>query len=126
MSRVLLLEPNKLLLKNIRDFLKIKGFEVSACDNAQAGINAADNKKTDIVVVELLLSGHSGVEFLYEFRSYDEWSNVPAIIFTSLHRGELNLPDERLKELGVVMVLDKSKSSLDKLVTRINRTLEAA
>jgi len=106
--------------------LRLKGFEVAACDNAQAGINAADNNKPDIVVVELLLSGHSGVEFLYEFRSYDEWSNVPAIIFTSLHRGELNLPDERLKELGVVMVLDKSKSSLEKLVTRINRTLEAA
>jgi len=124
MPRVLLLEPNRLLLKSYRDFLKLKGFEVAGCANAQSGINAADTKKPDIVVVELLLAGHSGVEFLYEFRSYDEWSKIPAIIFTSLHKGELKVPSERLEELGVVAVLDKSKSSLEQLAIKINRVLE--
>lgn len=124
MTQVLLLEPNRILLRNYADFIRSKGFEVSECEDAQHGINEADKKRPDIVVVELMLAGHSGIEFLYEFRSYEEWLKVPVIIFTSLHKGEIGINDARLEELGVVAVLDKSKTSLDKLVTQINRTLK--
>lgn len=124
MTQVLLLEPNRILLRNYADFIRAKGFDVAECEDAQHGINEADKKRPDIVVVELMLAGHSGIEFLYEFRSYEEWLKVPVIIFTSLHKGEIGINDARLEELGVVAVLDKSKTSLDKLVTQINRTLK--
>ena len=124
MTQVLLLEPNRILLRNYADFIRAKGFEVAECEDAQHGINDADKKRPDIVVVELMLAGHSGIEFLYEFRSYEEWLKVPVIIFTSLHKGEIGINDARLEELGVVAVLDKSKTSLDKLVTQINRALK--
>ncbi len=123
MTHVLILEPNRLLLSSYIDFLTTKGFSVAGCENAQEGINLADNKKPYVVVVELMLAGHSGIEFLYEFRSYEEWIKVPVIIFTSLHKGEVGINDDALKELGVVAVLDKSKTSLDKLVTQINRSV---
>lgn len=124
MANILLLEPNRMLLRNYAEFLRAKGHEVAECEDAQHGVNEADNKRPDIVVVELMLAGHSGIEFLYEFRSYEEWLKVPVIIFTSLHKGEIGINETRLKELGVVAVLDKSKTTLDKLVTQINRALK--
>ena len=124
MSFVLLLEPNRLLAKQYTAFLTQAGHEVIWHENAQSAISAADGTKPDVVVVELLLAGHSGIEFLYEFRSYGDWQKVPVIILSSVTQQEAAVPNLTLKELGVVAYLYKSQTSLDKLGSQIEKVLE--
>ena len=124
MTRILLLEPNRLLARQIKAYLEARDYSVVVCEDAQTGIMAADAQRIDAVVIELLLSGHSGIEFLYEFRSYGEWRNIPAIIFTALAPHEIDMPADKLKELGVSASLYKAQTSLAKLVTMLERALK--
>lgn len=123
MSRILLLEPNRLLAKQYAAFLKSKGHSVVACEDAQSGINAADGKAPDLIIAELLLAGHSGIEFLYEFRSYAEWCQVPVLILSSVPLAEASIPPGTMQELGVSDYLYKSDTTLERLGRQINRAL---
>lgn len=121
--KILLLEPDQLLAQQCMQALTNTGREVTWCRNAQDAINAADKLNPDIVVLELLLTAHSGIEFLYEFRSYNEWRRTPVILFSRLPRAELPVSDQVLDELGVSLFLYKSETSLARLGERIDSLL---
>ena len=86
--KILLLEPDKVLASTYRDALMQAGHKVVMCATAQAAIFAADEQIPDVIITELQLTGHSGIEFLYELRSYDEWTQLPVIIVTNVPAGE--------------------------------------
>jgi len=120
--KVLLLEPNRILAEQYCRYLKAKGHVVTWREDAQSGIAAADETAPDVVIAELLLAGHSGVEFLYEFRSYADWINVPVIILSSAPQASIGVPDATLKELGVSSYLYKPDTSLSRLEQVIKRS----
>lgn len=88
--KIVLLEPDKVLADTYRQALMHDGHRVIMCATAQAAIFAADELKPDLVIMELQLTGHSGIEFLYEFRSYDDWTATPVIILTNVPAGEFS------------------------------------
>lgn len=117
---IILLEPDKVLADTYRQALIGQGHKVTMCASAQAAIFAADDVKPDVVIVELQLTGHSGIEFLYEFRSYDDWQNVPAIILTNVPAGEFSDSWEVLKrELNVTAYHYKPLTSLQTLLRSV-------
>lgn len=122
--KILLLEPNRILAEQYTRFLENEGYKVMWCENAQDGVAAADNTHPDIVILELLLSGHSGVEFLYEFRSYVDWLILPVIILSSVSQLSSGVSSTTLHELGVTAYLYKSETSLPQLATVLRRTLK--
>lgn len=74
--------------------------------------------------MELQLVGHSGIEFLYEFRSYPDWQNVPLIIHTHVPPSEFaGARDLLMKELGAHTYLYKPHTSLKKLLGTIREAL---
>lgn len=119
---VLLIEPDKLLANTYRQALESAGHKVVMCASAQSAVFAADEQKPDAVVMELQLIGHSGLEFLYEFRSYGEWQDVPVIINTAIPAGEFSGSWELFKnQLGVQTYHYKPLTSLHKLLRSVNR-----
>lgn len=121
--KVLLIEPNRLLAQQYCSYLTAKGHEVAWREDAQSGIIAADETMPDVVVVELLLAGHSGVEFLYEFRSYADWLKIPAIILSSATKAAIGVPDATLNYLGVSAYFYKAETTLEKLERAIKKSL---
>jgi DNA-binding response OmpR family regulator len=121
--KILLLEPNRLLAQQYTAYLNSQGYEVAWRADAQAGIVAADRGRPDLVIVELLLAGHSGVEFLYEFRSYSEWVQIPAVVLSAVTITSSGILPETLKELGVETYLYKPDTTLEKLGLIIARLL---
>ncbi|HEX7632705.1 MAG TPA: response regulator [Candidatus Saccharimonadales bacterium] len=116
MARILLLEPDRLLAQTYVQALSAAGHQVVACASAQAAVMAADDARPDVVIVELQLIEHSGIEFLYEFRSYTDWRAVPIIVHTHVPPGEFSDNWELLRhELGVKQYLYKPHTSLAKL-----------
>jgi CheY-like chemotaxis protein len=88
MSRIILLEPDRILAEVYRQMLTVEGHDVIPCASAQAAIMAADDAKPDLIILELQLIEHSGIEFLYEFRSYPDWARVPVLIQSHVPAGE--------------------------------------
>ena len=71
----------------------------------------------DIVIVELQLVDHSGIEFLYEFRSYVDWQQIPVIILTNVPESEFAGSQSLLRDdLNVQAYLYKPLTSLQKLI----------
>ena len=70
--------------------------------------------------MELQLVAHSGVEFLYEFRSYSDWKNIPVIINTHVPPSEFAGSRDLLRrELGVQAYLYKPHTTLKKLLSSV-------
>ena len=117
MSHILLIEPNTLLAKTYTEALQHAGHTVDHVVAAQSAIQAADKHPPDIVILELQLPGHSGVEFLHEFRSYVDWASIPVVVNTTLPPSRIATAKESLeRDLGVTEMLYKPRISLQDLV----------
>lgn len=119
--KILLLEPDRLLAQQYSAYLTAQGHSVQSRPDAQSGILAADEASPDLVIVELLLAGHSGIEFLYEFRSYSDWLRVPVIVLSSASPSVAAIPADTLAELGVASYLYKAETSLERLGQVVRR-----
>lgn len=120
MSNVLLLEPNTVLAQTYTAALEHAGHSVVHVTGAQVAINAADKLTPDIVILELQLPRHSGIEFLHEFRSYPEWSGIPVIVSTMLAPHQVAPVSHALKrDLGVGAILYKPRTTLHDIVRLI-------
>jgi DNA-binding response OmpR family regulator len=119
---VMLLEPDRLLAGTYRQALESAGHTVRICASAQAAIFCADEVMPDVVVLELQLIGHSGFEFLYEFRSYNEWQHIPVVVVSNVPAGEFSSSWKLMKEqLGVHAYHYKPLTSLAKLIRTVDR-----
>jgi DNA-binding response OmpR family regulator len=119
MAKVLLIEPDGVLARTYIKALEFAGHSVVQARSAQQAIDAVDAGKPDIVVLELQLVTHDGIEFLHELRSYSEWQDVPVIVLSGLTRGLFEQARQTLqRDFGVQHCLYKPRTSLEQL-TRI-------
>jgi two-component SAPR family response regulator len=124
---VLLLEPDRLLAQTYERALQTAGHTVTSCARAQTAVYYADDIEPDVVVMELQLAGHSGIEFLYEFRSYTDWQHVPIIILSHVPRNEFANNWENFREqLNIFEYHYKPISTLKMLITSVNDAVQIA
>ena len=117
---ILLIEPDWVLADTYGRALIVEGHQVVPCASAQAGIQAADSHSPDLVILELQLIDHSGIEFLYEFRSYGEWQDIPVLIHSQVPPAEFASNWQLLKtELGVHEYLYKPSTNLERLLKSV-------
>ena len=116
---VLLIEPDKVQAHVYTRALSQAGHQVAHAVSAQAAVHATDEQVPDVVLLELQLPQHNGVEFLYEFRSYPEWSQVPVVLHTFVPERELMQAATLRAELGVARVLYKPSTSLAQLCAAV-------
>ena len=105
MTKVLLIEDERLLAEVQRDALTNSGYEVVITNNALDAIEAVDIFKPDFIVADVLLAGATIFALLHELQSYGDTKNIPVILCT-------NIADQfnqvSLKKYGVYNIIDKS------------------
>lgn len=111
-ATVLLLEPDRVLAQTYRTMLTNQGLQVLVTHHAQDAVACADAVCPDVVVADLQLGQHNGLEFLYEFRSYAEWQNVPVVVLTSVPPHNLRITRQHMDHLGIFMCLYKPATTL--------------
>lgn len=72
------------------------------------------------------MAGRSGMEFLYEFRSYPDWQALPVIIFTSLKSDKLSAYKKVLQDLNLSHILYKPETKLEALLQAVETCLAPA
>ena len=119
-----MIEPDRVLAETYRQALLSDGHRVVCCASAQAGIISADQHRPDLIVLELQLIEHSGVEFLYELRSYQDWHDIPVIIQTHVPPAEFNANRKLLRDqLGVRSYIYKPRATLKDLLDGVQEYL---
>jgi two-component system OmpR family response regulator len=78
--RVLLVDDDVELLELLRDYLEKDGFAVDAAHDGTAGVAAALSAQYDIIVLDVMMPGISGIEALARIRAA---SNIPVIMLTA-------------------------------------------
>ena len=107
MKRILIVEDNRILAENFARILR-SDFEISHADSAGSAISQIDNSFPDMILLDILLSGHSAFALLNELQSYVDTAKIPVVICSDLTE---NLDENSLKKYQVKSILDKSKIS---------------
>lgn len=122
MAQIILLEPDALLARIYRQALEHAGHHVRIVVSAQEAVFEVDELPPDIIIAELQLVGHSGIEFLYELRSYLEWQHIPVLIHSSVPPTEFMGSRQLLSgALGVRSYHYKPHTSLRALLRSVNQ-----
>lgn len=107
--RVLLVEDNALTRYTIKSLLLKLGHEVvGEAEDAQSAVEAYRQLKPDVVFLDLILPGRSGVEVLGDLRAVDPAAKI--VVVTAVEQDEI---DKRLADKGVDAILRKPFSYED-------------
>ncbi len=123
MSSLLIVEPAADLAEILVRFFEPAGYTCHHAISAQQAISLADVHTPDAVILELAVPEHNGLEFLYEFRSYSEWKDVPVVLYTHVSAEESGLQPRQLSRLGIFAHLYKPTTSLKDLHTAMLEVL---
>lgn len=122
MPQILLIEPDHILANLYSQGLESAGHTVVKAVSAQSAIHAADKIKPDVVILELQLIDHSGIEFMYEFRSYPEWREIPVLVLSGIPPTEFSgSHDLLINELGVQSYHYKPQTSISDLMAVVDK-----
>lgn len=126
MARILFIESDYLLGANAVKILKHSGHSVDLHVDPQAAMDSADAEHPDIIILDLLLAGRSGVEFLYELRSYPEWAKLPVIIYSNVPADEFTGAGIGFSQLDIAGYFYKPATPISELAKSIERILQPA
>ena len=101
MSKILIIEDQPQMRRNLAFILEMEKFEVVVAENGRQGIELARQKQPDLVICDVMMPEQDGYAVLQTLRAEKTTANVPFIFLTSLRGGiafgapfpELNITD---------------------------------
>jgi CheY-like chemotaxis protein len=119
-QHVLVIEPDVMSARIYTEALSHVA-NVAHATSAQMALDALDDRLPDVIVLEMQLPAHNGLEFIAELRSYGEWQHIPIIMHTLMPLARFCHDDAILRQLGVVAYLYKPTTSLAQLQSEIRQ-----
>lgn len=113
------MEPDKILAHSYVAALEQAGHKVFWQCDAQVALTTLEQQNVDLIILELQLASHNGVEFLHEVRSYPEWDRTTVLLHTMVPPASQGLGKAYWPQLGIVGYLYKPQTSLVKLVSAV-------
>jgi CheY-like chemotaxis protein len=102
--KVLVVDDEDYIRRLIRFVLEDEGYEVILASTTDEALNLIREKKPDIVTVDLMMPGRSGLELLEEMKADPAISDIPSLVVTAVGiRADL----EQANELGATATLNK-------------------
>lgn len=117
MAKILLVEDEPWLGQLYRQLLG-GTHEVVWLRDPYAVMDAIDASRPDVIVLDILLPGASGVQLLHELASYADTAQIPKVLFSSALPADLS--DDALRAYGVVAALDKTTVKPKHVLQTIN------
>ncbi|OVE75831.1 hypothetical protein BVX97_03200 [bacterium E08(2017)] len=116
-SKVLIVDDEKAFRETTRIFLETDGYEVTTAANGDDGLRLARKDEPDIVLLDLIMPGISGVDFLKELHKM--YPDIPVIMITAWPDAEII---SEAMEYAPITLLPKP-ASREVIIKAINRTL---
>lgn len=113
--RVLLIEDDKFILKAMSIKFTDSGFETKTSHTAEDGFKVLEKWLPNVIILDIVLPGISGYEFLKKIKANAKWKNIPVIVASNLQ------PDEKAYLATEYIV--KSDLDLDSLVQKALRNI---
>lgn len=122
-GRVLVVDDEPMVRDTLGQFLAEEGYVVdTAVDGADALVRVK-NARPDAILLDLMMPGMNGRQFLQELRDDPTYANVPVLIMTAVHGLEVNLAS-----IGASQVVEKPfqiEDLLNKVALAVYRSRDA-
>lgn len=120
MIRVVIVEDDTWLGEQYVRVFSQAGFEAHYTSNAIEAIDAIDEVKPDILILDILLAATTGLTLLHELQSHSDLAAIPVIVCTN-SAADIDL--KLLAPYGVKRILDKTTMRPDDLVVAVRSAL---
>ena len=124
-GRILVVDDNASTLDLLSRRLRRDGHEVTSCDNGEGALELLAGSAYDLVLLDLLMPGLSGVDVLSRIKSSAETALIPVIIVSALdeidsavHCIEAGADDYLTKPINPVLLRARMTASLDRKFLR--------
>jgi len=118
-KKILVVEDEKALNLNLSSALSSE-FEVISTASGNDGLAQAQEKKPDLILLDIMLPDKTGIEVLRELKANDKTSAIPVIVLTNM--GDVETVSKILAAGGKEYLI-KSDWSLDSIVDKVKETV---
>ena len=117
---ILIIEDEQFLLSLLVKKLENSGFRVREALDGETGMKAVQEKKPNLILLDLVLPGMNGWEVLRRLKDDKRFHDIPVFIISNL--GE---PDDitRGRKAGAVEYLIKAEYSPQQIVEKVSHVL---
>ena len=100
-THILVIEDNEDVRKVLSLYLKKNGHEISEAGDGLAGLQAAEEEKPDLVLLDVLLPRIDGIEVLKKLRKNPSCADIPVIMMSAvLQTSDIQNETQRLNISG--------------------------
>jgi len=118
---IVLIEDDRFLQELLKKKLTSEKFSVQTAYDGEEGLRLARELQPRLILLDLLLPGMDGFEFLSAAKQEPAIKNIPVLVLSNLgQREEIN----RAMELGAVDFLIKSNFAPDEILKKVRSMLE--
>lgn len=96
--------------------LQAAGYRTRQFTNGVEAVAALDDDTPSVIVLDMLLTGTTGITLLQELQSYTDTAQIPVVLCTGL-ADDVSL--DELLPYGVRRILDKTSMQPDDIVTAV-------
>jgi DNA-binding response OmpR family regulator len=123
MARILLIDDDPTLAEMYQVAFRMHGFLVDLASNGWDGLKMIESQKPDLIVLDIMIPGMSGLEVLAQLKKQKPTQEIPVIVMT-------NAPQERYagdtSKAGAAAYVIKSDTQPKELVELVRATLNGA
>lgn len=120
MKIILVVEDESALQKAMSDVLTQEGFEVASAPDGEAGLRLAQEKKPNLILLDLILPKMNGFEVLEALKKDTATRSIPVIVLTNLEDMK-NI--QKAVDLGATTYLVKANYSLEEVLEKVKNTV---
>ncbi|MGB2908481.1 MAG: response regulator [Candidatus Aminicenantaceae bacterium] len=85
-NTILVIDDDRITARSIEHFLRQKHYTVMAIRNAEEGLEKAFTLMPDLILLDIMMPGMNGYQFLEHIKQDERTEKIPVIILSSLSR----------------------------------------
>lgn len=118
--KIVVVEDDVLLAKHMLRTLEKAGYKTYHAAHSVDAIDVIDDESPDVIFLDMLLTGSTGLVLLHELQSHSDLAKIPVIVCTNLTK---HVSLDELSPYGVRRVLDKATMVPSDIVTAVRSVL---
>ena len=121
MKNILIIEDDEFLRSLIKKKLVSEGFDVTSAVDGEDGIKKTEEKKPDLILLDLILPGIDGFGVLTKLKENQSTSSIPIIILSNLSQKE---DIDKGMKLGATDYIIKAQSTPEEIAEKVKAILK--
>ena len=84
MAKILIIDDDPDIVQAMRVVLQNKGYSVVSSENAEEGINSAQEEKPDLIILDVVMPGQDGFEVSRILKKDPDTQKIPILMLTAV------------------------------------------